>query len=390
MAAGPAGLRSPCVSTPAPTGSVAGSPPTAAAVSPSNTLGLDYRAEAARLGPPITPIIDVHSHINGRHASAIYREARGMFGVVRTYSMSQYAEAASVREVLGDSIRFIAVPDFTEPDRTVSHGEGFLHAMDRWHALGARMVKFWCAPRGRDLGRESGDWRLLTLHNPMRRRHMAHARSLGMMFMFHIADPDTWFATKYADPALYGTKRSHYEPLEELAAEFGDVPWLLAHMGGWPEDLDFLDSLLERHPNFHLDTSAMKWMIRELSKHPRERYVAFLQRWRGRVLFGSDIVTNEGHIGGTPTPGPPTDAAGTPEKAFELYASRYWALRIQYETSYEGLSPIADPDLALVAPDKHGPMDSPPLRGHDLPSDLRRVVYHDAAANLVERWYDTH
>ena len=39
-------------------------PPTA-----SNRLGLDYRAEAKRLGPPVVPIIDAHAHINGPNAA---------------------------------------------------------------------------------------------------------------------------------------------------------------------------------------------------------------------------------------------------------------------------------------------------------------------------------
>ncbi len=28
--------------------------------------------------------------------------------------------------------------------------------------------------------------------------------------------------------------------------------WIAAHMGGWPEDLGFLDGLVARHPNPHI------------------------------------------------------------------------------------------------------------------------------------------
>jgi hypothetical protein len=358
------------------------------ALSASNLLGLDYRAEAARLGPPVCPIIDVHTHIHGASAARVYEEARRVYGVVRTYSMSPLAQAESLRGVLGDSLRFIATPDFGAGDRRQALGPGFIEAIDRWHALGARMVKFWCAPRGRDLGREAGDWTLYTLLNPWRRRQMDRAASLGMMFMVHVADPDTWFRTRYADRSLYGEKREHYEPLEALMRDYRGVPWLLAHMGGWPEDLDFLDGLLERHPNAHLDTSATKWMVRELSRHPRGRVLAFHERWRGRVLFGSDIVTNDAHIGGEGTPGPPSGDARTPAQAFDLYASRYWALRTQYETAHEGPSPIADPDLMLTDPERFTALSSPVLRGHALPPGLLRTLYHDAAAALVDAWYE--
>ena len=362
----------------------------------SNLFGLDYREEARRLGPSLGPeslagaIIDVHSHINGDRAVEVYAEARKCFGVVRTYSMSQLMWAERVKSRLGESVRFIAVPDFGDNDRRRALSEGFFEAMDKWHALGARMVKWWCAPRGRDMGREAGDWRLSTMENPLRRKQMDHAVSLGMMFMAHIADPDTWFRTKYSDASLYGAKIDHYKPVEELLAEYRRVPWILAHMGGWPEDLEFLDGLLSRHPNLHLDTSATKWMVRELSKHPSATFVGFLQKHRGRILFGSDIVTSEAHVGGENTGGPPSGEASTPEEAFDLYASRYWALRMQYESAGDRPSPIADPDLKLVEPERYDEFASPTLRGHNVPADLRRVIYHDAARDLVERWYETH
>ncbi len=356
----------------------------------SNLFGLDYRAEAAKMPRLPYSIIDVHSHINGERAAAVYREARALYGVGLTYSMTQMPQAQGVQRILGDTIRFIAVPDYSNKDRAFAHGEGYIDTISKWHAIGARMVKFWVAPRGRDLGRESGDWRILTLENPWRRRQMDHAASLGMMFMCHVADPDTWFKTKYTDAALYGTKRQQYEPLEPLLRDYRRVPWILAHMGGWPEDLDFLSGLLERHENLHLDTSATKWMVRELSRHPTDRLLTFFERWRGRILFGSDIVTNDGHVGGTPTPGPPTPSAGSIDEAFDLYASRYWALRTMYESRGDRPSPIADPDLAMVEPDRFTPLSSPTLRGHALPPDLLRIVYHDAAANLVNKWWDEH
>lgn len=353
----------------------------------SNLISLDYRAEAPRFARFPNGIIDAHTHINGDRAAAIYKEARGLYGVTLTYSMTQLIHAESVKRVLGDSIRFIAIPNFGGKDRAHEFGQGFIEAIDRWHELGARMVKFWSAPRGRDIGREAGDWKIVTLHNPMRRHQMDHAASKGMMFMVHVADPDTWFATKYSDASFYGTKLEQYEPLEILGDEYKQVPWILAHMGGWPEDLGFLDGLLTRHPNFYLDTSATKWMVRELSKHPSDAMLKFYTKWRGRILFGSDIVTSEAHIGGAYTGGPPTGESSTPEEAFDLYASRYWALRTQYETRYEGPSPIADPDLKMVEPQKYDEHASPPLRGHGLPPELLRTMYHDAARALLDKFY---
>ncbi len=353
------------------------------APSPSNRLGLDYRDAARRLGAPCVPIIDAHAHINGGRASGLYREVMDLFGVERVWSQSQLTEADAVERVLGDRVRFVAIPDYMASDRAHAHRQGFLDNIRQWHARGARIVKFWCAPRGRDYGREIGEPLLLTLDSPWRRKQMDLAASLGMMFMAHIADPDTWFATKYTDASVYGTKRSQYEALERLTAEY-DTPWLIAHMGGWPEDLAFLDGLLSRNPRLHLDTSATKWMVRELSKHPTEALASFLTRHKGRVLFGSDIVTMDAHLTSDPGPRGMGEQASNEAEAFDLYASRYWALRTMFETDYEGESPIADPDLAMVEPSRFDAMSAPALRGHRLPVELLRVLYRGAAEDLLE------
>ena len=351
-----------------------------------NRFGLDYRAEARLLGAPVTPIVDGHAHINGGRAAAIYRDAMDAYGVSRVYSQTQLAEADAVRAALGDRIRFVAIPDYMAEDRQHAHTQGYLDAIRAWHDRGARMLKFWCAPRGREFGREAGDASLLTLENPWRRRQMDLAASLGMAFMAHIADPDTWFATKYTDASFYGTKRAQYEPLERLVREY-DRPWLIAHMGGWPEDLAFLSGLLERNPNLVLDTSATKWMVRELSRHTREEFSAFLRKFRGRIIFGSDIVTMDAHLTDDAGPRNMGAQARNEREAFDLYASRYWAQRVMLETGYDGESPIADGDLKMVDPERFDAMSAPRLRGFALDREELTALYRTSVEATVDRWY---
>ncbi|MGD9690847.1 MAG: amidohydrolase family protein [Phycisphaerales bacterium] len=367
-------------------------------VSAHNTLSLDFRAEAGRLGPPVVPIIDAHSHIHGAEASRLYDRARKLFGVTRTYSMTQLAMAPRVAESLGESIRFIAIPSWAESDRHASHGRGYLKTIERFHAeLGSRMLKLWASPRLRDLvpefaapGGAFGATDLVEIDSPARIAHCELGQKLGMMFMVHVADPDTWFATQYRDPARYGTKADQYAGLERMLDRFAS-PWIAAHMGGWPEDLAFLSGLLERHPNLHLDTSATKWIVRELSLHRREDVVAFFTRWRSRLIFGSDLVVMEDQLSPAKSQqGKMADLASSPEQAFELYCSRYWALRTMFETDYDGPSTIADPDLMLVDPAKYGELSSPRLRGLSLPPDLLADLYRGNAERLIERWWVEH
>ena len=343
----------------------------------ANRLLLNYEQEASTFRQLPYQIIDVHSHIVGGKAATIYKEVAAHYGIGCTYTMTPFSKVADVQAVLGDRIRFIATPDFHAEDKKHAFTHGFLDDLDRFAEVGARIAKFWAAPRGRDFGAMAGDPNLLLLNAPIRVQAMEKAVSLGMMLMAHIGDPSTWFSTKYADSTRYGTRRDQYAPLEELIDRF-QVPWILAHMGGWPEDLEFLTELLRTHDQIYLDTSATKWMVRELSKHSREELLSFLMQWKGRILYGSDIVTSDAHVSNT-LAGKEFDSP-TP---YDLYASRYWSQRTLFETDYEGESPIADPDLHLVDPEQYSVQDAPLLRGKSLPDDILQSIYADAVTALL-------
>jgi hypothetical protein len=361
----------------------------------ANLFGLDYREQAARFAP-VVPITDIHIHINGPAAARIYRDVAAHWGIQRVVTQTRLEDAPAVRDTFGDRAAFIAIPAWSDPDKAHAFRQGFLDNMTVWaQQWGARIVKFWAAPRLWEIlganGADATD--IVPLDSEWRIRHAQRAVDLGMMFMTHCGDPDTWFRTRYADARIYRAKREHYLGLERMLDRFAS-PWIAAHMGGYPEDLDFLDGLLERHDNLYLDTSATKWIVRELSAHPRERVREFFTRWQGRIFFGSDIVTLDDHLAPRPADKPPaspmSDLATSPEQACELYASRYWALRTMLETDYDGPSPIADPDLAMVDPARYTPMDSPTLRGLSLPPGLLRTLYHDAAESLVYKWFSEH
>ena len=356
----------------------------------ANRFGVDYVLEAERLGSPACPIIDAHAHINGEHAAQVYKRVCDLYGIERVYSQTQLAQADAVKAVLGERISFVAIPEYMHTDKLWAFTDGFVENLDEWHARGARMVKFWGAPRLRDYveALEVDPEELLGFDSKWRLRVAERAAELGMMLMVHVADPDTWFKTMYKDSSRYGSKRSQYDSLERLLTHTG-MPCLAAHMGGWPEDLAFLDGLLERQPKLILDTSATKWMLREISGHPRAEWLAFLRRHPGRILFGSDIVTSDEHLAATDPDSPSfgNQLANSADEAFDLYASRYWALRTMYETAYDGESNIADPDLHMVDPQRFTKMDAPRLRGFAMEKADLEVLYRGATAGTLDAWY---
>jgi hypothetical protein len=350
---------------------------------PSNRLNLNYKLEASRFAAPRPGIIDIHSHIQGEVASGLYAEAAQNYGVFLTYSMTPLAEVDTVRRILGDRIRFIAIPNFNMKDARASFGTDFMRDLPVFKNHGAQIAKFWTAPRIYEAAADPFKQSPFRINSPFRLETIKAAVDLGMICMAHIADPDTWFATKYRDSARYGTKKEQYDGFEEVLTRF-KIPWIAAHMGGYPEDLQFLSKLLSRHDNLYLDCSATKWIVRELSKHPPVEVRHFFKKWRGRILFGSDIVARDSHVSQAHNASEMDAKASSEDEAYELYASRYWALRTLLESSYEGESPIADPDLHLVDSSRHTPLDAPALRGCELDEETLMSLYHGAAARLLK------
>ena len=337
--------------------------PAPAGADPANTLGLDYRALAEQL-PYRGPIIDVHSHVGTPKAARLFLEVADLFHVQRTYTMTGLDNARRLHPEFGERIKFICVPDYLKREAIGTFTTQWLRDIELFRReFDSLIIKFWAAPRARDLASESPDPDLvdaMLLDSPIRKQGMKLAYDVGYrVFMTHVGDPDTWFATTYADASRYGTKLEQYKPLEAALDEYPDVTWIGAHMGGYPEDLDWLQGMLDRHPNYVVDTSACKWQIRELSVHPG-RFRRFCADNPGRVLFGSDIVANENM----------NDSIG-----FDLFASRYWALRTLLETDYDGPSPIVDPDFHKVDPDAPE-ASTAHLRGASLPAELLPGIYH--------------
>lgn len=331
-----------------------------------NVTGIDYgERRHFRYGGP--GLIDIHAHVlqtrpgdpkngpplgTGPGASLVQAEtmlaAAEEFGITRTYSMCPVDDISMLRERFGSRLGFNGAIS-KKPDEPESAAWELL---DRFLKEGVEIIKFWGAPRGRERG--------LLVDAPWRLEAARRACAAGIrVFMVHVADPDTWFRTVYADVAKFGTKSDQYRGLEHLLEEFPDVSWIAAHMGGDPEHPDHLEALLERYPHLYLDTSATKWQVREVSPR-REALRSLICRYAERFLFGCDLVTRH-------------------ELPREHYVSRYWCQRTLWESTWEGPSPIADPDYA-AAP---GEPATPYLRGLALPDDVLVRIYYANARRLL-------
>jgi len=312
-----------------------------------NRLGLDYGRPIPR--PKVRGIaIDAHVHIHTAPQADVYLATATHYGFTHCLSMSPLEEALRIQRRWGQRVHFIAMPKWRD------WGPGFigewLKRIEAFYNIGSRMVKFWFAPPA------IGD-RLWRLDSEQFRPLLREARARGMAILSHFGDPEIWYRTRYADTGKYGTRDDHYRMWENVLEEYRGTPWIAAHLAGNPEDLSRVQRLLDRYPDLHVDCSATRWMIREISCR-RDEAREFFIRNQDRIIFGTDIVT-------------------APDRQFDFLASRFYALRKLLETGYIGPSPIFDPDL----PEDQQPV----MRGLALPDECLQNLYHDNIVRLLAR-----
>ena len=308
----------------------------------ANRIGIDYH-----LPPPrrlTGPIIDFHTHIyDGQHLGEFFAAA-DLYKITHFFSMTPITDVERVREAFADRIRFIAIPNWRRQEKqglTSEFRTEWMADLATFAGAGSRLCKFWMAPPIRE---RNG----LTLKHEFLQPVIDHALGLGFEFMVHVADPSVWWGPgrKYEDTAKFGTKAEHYEAFEWFLERVRPRRVVGVHMAGSIENVDFLQQLFDRHDNLLLDSSATKWIVREVARYP-EKVRAFIIRNSGRILFGSDLVAADRFV------------------SFDHYASRYWAHQMMWESGYRGESPIEDPDGE----------NPPQLAGTNLPDDVLRNIY---------------
>ena len=308
----------------------------------------DARANAFASPPPRKvrgPIIDVHTHPAEPATNHELIEAARLYHITTLVAIAPLDAGLALRSAYPEEIVLAVRPILKEPNGQIALLDRAVETVHGAKAHGAPLIKLWFAPRIRD--------RLDFLLDSPRLDPMFEAIAEdGLGVLVHVSDPDRWFERKY-DPAKYGTKADQYPMLETRLRQFPTIPFLAAHMGGDPEHLDHLADLLARYPNLYLDTSATKWIVRELGRR-RKAARQFFRRWADRICFGTDQVVFH-------------------DSDPVRYTMRYWVHQMFWETDLVSESPIGDPDSDGV----------PQLRGLDLPGDVLEQIYWKTAERAL-------
>jgi len=197
------------------------------------------------------------------------------------------------------------------------------------------------------------------------------AGALGIPVAIHVSDPDAFFLPtdrfneryeelwNHPDWSFHGkdfpSKESILEARNRVFARHPRTRFVALHVGNRSEDLDYVESCLDRYPNMHVEIGAR---IGEIGRQPRAAK-RFFERYQDRILFGTDAI-------------PPPLGLETPQQIFgdELYEIYFRFL----ETADEYFD--------------YAPAPAPPqgrwrIYGLELEETILKKVYHNNAARLL-------
>jgi predicted TIM-barrel fold metal-dependent hydrolase len=251
---------------------------------------------------PAVPAIDYHNHLDAQDPRAVL-SIMDECGIERIVNITmQVGDAAleivrKFREAAPDRFSTIAWMDWTD----VLQPGFFERSVDRLERLaeqGVCGIKLW-----KDLGLtlRGGDGRLLRVDDEQLAPLFEKAADLRIPVMFHTADPDAFFQpidrfneryeelAAHPDWSFCGSDYSKEVLLGQRDRVFARHPrttFVAAHVAERAENLSYVGSLLDAHPNLCIDIGAR---TAELGRQP---YTArdFFLRYSDRILFGTDLV----------------------------------------------------------------------------------------------------
>ena len=311
---------------------------------PYNRLGLDYHNIPPRKIAGL--ITDAHTHAHNVDLTRAFLQAADDYSIGRIWTMAPLEDVDAMQAAFPGRFEFIAIPKWQELSSQASFIDDWLRRLDGFRAKGSRLMKFHAAPGTQ---KRMG----MDLDHPQLQRVMKHAWNLGFHFMTHVGDPKDWFGPdkKYKPSDGHKSFAEQFAMLDRMLEQYPGRTHLGAHMGGSVEVLDALGDRLDRFAHYRIDSSATKWMVRGIAQQPVPRVREFFIRYQQRILFGSDLVVGDKYN-------------------YDHYASRYWVHQHLWETSYDGPSPIEDPDA---------PGGVAPLKGLNLPAPVLERIYRTNA-----------
>ncbi len=255
--------------------------------------------------PHNRPVIDAHIHFSPDKADlmAEIMEANCIsrvvnLGILWVHDIPFEDGLRAFRNVLGERMVYFPTPDFR--DTSPGFGKRMAEELERKVEAGACGLKIF-----KELGlrHKDTDGNLIPVDDPRLDPLWAKAGALGVPVLIHVADPVAFFQPLDENNERREELQCHpdwhfggpgFPDHDTLLAQRNRViehhpgtTFIGAHLGNYPENLAYVDTCLDRYPNFYVDTSSR---IGEIGRHPVEEVRTFFLKHQDRVLFGTDLV----------------------------------------------------------------------------------------------------
>ncbi|MFG1909448.1 amidohydrolase family protein [Kribbella sp. NPDC048928] len=269
---------------------------------------------ATRVTRPAAPIVDVHNHL-GRRLNGVWR-APDPDALVALMDAAQVATIVNLdgewTEELEANLdrydrrfpgRFVTFARLDWSDtKTPGWGERMGASLTDSVRRGAGGLKLW-----KDIGLRVRDERdeLIFLDDERLEPLWDALAETGVPALIHTADPVAFFQPldsrnerveellRHPDWHFYGPEfpplQRLMDALDAVVANHPRVRFIGAHVGCLAENLDWVEQMLDRYPNYCVDLAAR---VAELGRQPR-RTRALIERHPDRVLLGTDCAPPE-------------------------------------------------------------------------------------------------
>lgn len=260
------------------------------------------------------PVIDVHNHVNDARSAG-----RGHINPARLVETMDRLNIQTIviltgmwgeplQRVVDEMVkpfpgRFMV---FTQIDWSKIDDADFSQEMvrqiDDAVLRGARGLKV-LKDFGLEVRYKSG--RLVAVDDPRLDPIWEECGRLGLPVSIHVTDPEAFFhpvdwrneryeeLRAHPDWSFYGpkfpSKQAILDARDRMFARHPNTTFISLHVGNWPENLDYVSSLLNRLPNVMVEFGARE---AELGRQPR-RATKFFTDYQDRIMFGTDATPGE-------------------------------------------------------------------------------------------------
>ena len=293
--------------------------------------------------------VDVHMHIelaSGDQALALMRASNVVVGLnasggTPTFGLPESkafekSSAGRLRPYCNIDLGRAGDPGFA------AYAERTVRACKELGALGLKI------PKLLGLGVTGIDQKLIPVDDARFDPIFVTAGAVGLPVLIHVADPKAFFRAPSTDNERYDELVAHpawsffgktpdgepwpswesmLEAFERRVARHPQTRFLGAHFGNAAEEPERVARMLDRYPNYFIDTAAR---VPEFGRHSADKMRQLFIRYQDRILFGSDLAVNQHGVVLGSSGRSMDSAAGAPQ-----FFNAHW---LYFETRRRGLA----------------------------------------------------